>query len=70
MTAIGTDRPDWDPNSPNRTQVSLIDVKRAYFNAVIDKRDKPTFVDLPTENSDYGNVRTASPAHVWHTGSG
>ena len=53
MTAIGSHQPDWDPGSPNRTQISLVDVRRAYFNAVIDKRDKPTFVDLPNEDADH-----------------
>ena len=53
MTNIGNHRPDWDCESPHRTQVSLIDVRRAYFNAVIDKRDKPTFVDLPSEDPDH-----------------
>ena len=53
MTAIGSHQPDWDPGSPNRTQISLVDVRRAYFNAVIDKRDKPTFVDLPSEDADH-----------------
>jgi len=53
MTNVGSHRPDWDRESPNRTQVSLIDVRRAYFNAVIDKRDKPTFVDLPSEDPDH-----------------
>ena len=37
-------------------QLSFIDVKRAYFNAVIDKRDKPTFVDLSTEDANHGSM--------------
>ena len=38
-------------NSPHRTQVSIIDIKRAYFNAVIED-DKPVFVELPDEDPD------------------
>ena len=53
MTAIGSHQPAWDPGSPNRTPISLVDVRRAYFNALIDKRDKPTFVDLPNEDADH-----------------
>ena len=65
ITAIGT--PDWDPRSPNRTRVSLVDVKRAYFNAVIDKRDKPTFVDLPTEDADHGSMCGQLLRHMYGT---
>ena len=53
MTAIGSHQPDWDPGSPNRTHISLVDVRRAYFNAVIDKRDKPTLVDFLSEDPDH-----------------
>ena len=41
-----------DPNSPNRIQISLIDISRAYFNAKCDPA-KPTYVALPTEDSQY-----------------
>ena len=67
-TELTGHRPDWDPNSPNRTQVSLIDVKRAYFNAVIDQRDKPTFVDLPAEDSDHGSMCGHILRHIYGTG--
>ena len=60
-------RPDWDPKSPSRTQVSLIDVKRAYFNAVIDKRDKPPFVDLPAEDRDHGSMCGQLFRHMYGT---
>ena len=53
MTAVGTHQPNWDPKSPDRTQVSFVDITRAYFNAVIDGRDKPTFVELPAEDPDH-----------------
>ena len=37
--------------SERRTQVSVIDIKRAYFNAVISEGE-PTFVELPREDPD------------------
>ena len=52
MTRIGEHRPDWRPDSPSRTQLSFIDVSRAYFNAKIDQNEKPTFVSLPGEDPD------------------
>ena len=67
MTAIGTHRPDWDSKSPNRIQVSMIDVKRAYFNAVVDKCDKPTFVDLPAEDADHGSMCGQLLRHMYGT---
>ena len=67
MTAIGTHRPDWDPNSPNRPQVSLVDVKGAYFNGAIDRRDKPTFVDLPAEEPDHGSLCGQLLRHMYGT---
>ena len=49
MTRIGDHQPIWDPASPERTQISLIDIKRAYSNAKIKEGDAPTFVTLPGE---------------------
>ena len=37
-----------DPALPHRTQVLLIDISRAYFNAVTPE-DEPTYVELPPE---------------------
>ena len=37
MTSVGANVPDWDPTSATRTQISLVDIKRAYFNASIDQ---------------------------------
>jgi len=48
QTKIGSWQPDWDPMSPNRVQVSTVDVSRAYFNAKVDE-DQPCFVELPAE---------------------
>ena len=49
---IGTRQPDWNPHSPTRTQISMVDVKRAYFNAVISPGEPPAFVQLPSEDED------------------
>ena len=38
----------FDPASPERSQVLLIDISRAYFNAVTPD-DEPTFVELLPE---------------------
>ena len=37
-------------------QISLIDVARAYFNAVIPDDDPPTFVQLPAEDPDHPSM--------------
>ena len=41
------------PNSDMRTQVSFVDIGRAYFNAPTDPND-PTYVQLPAEDPDHG----------------
>ena len=38
-TGIGEHKPNWDPRSERRTQISLIDVSRAYFNAMCDPQE-------------------------------
>ena len=50
-TTIGDHRPDWRPESPDRTQISCVDIARAYFNAKCDPAD-PTYVQLPEEDGD------------------
>ena len=67
---------DRDPNSPTRTQVFVIDISRAYFNAAVDESN-PTFVELPHEDPDRargmcGKIRvhlygTRPAAKGWHT---
>ena len=42
-----------DPQSPDRTQVSFIDISRAYFCASTDPDDY-TYVELPPEDPDHG----------------
>ena len=39
-----------DGNSDQRTQVAVIDISRAYFNAQKDSDVNPTYVDLPNED--------------------
>ena len=41
------------PTSELRVQISLVDISRAYFNAMIDQ-DHPTFVALPPEHPEAG----------------
>ncbi len=69
-TSIGKHRPNWDPESPKRTQISLVDVKRAYFNAEVDPRDPPTFVELPKEDDDHALMCAQLLRHVWNANSG
>ena len=45
----GQPAPDRDPRSNKRIQISLIDISRAYFNAVVDE-ENPTYVQLPPEH--------------------
>ena len=42
---------DRSPTSELRTQVSVVDISRAYFNAKIDE-SQPSFVELPPEDPD------------------
>lgn len=67
MTRVGANQPDWQPESPTRTQISLIDVKRAYFNAAIDKDAAPTFVDLPSEDADHVTMCAQLLRHMYGT---
>ncbi len=67
MTKIGTHQPDWSPLSATRSQLSRIDVKRAYFNAEIDSRDPPTFVQLPAEDPDSETMVALLLRHMYGT---
>ena len=67
MTRCGHHQPDWDPMSPHRTQPSLIDVKRAYFNAKIDPREPPTYVRLPEEDPDASTMCGRLLRHMYGT---
>jgi hypothetical protein len=39
-----------DPRSERRTQISAIDISRAYFNASMEEGSEPTYVCLPPEH--------------------
>ena len=47
-----------------RLQISLIDVKRAYFNAVV---DEPIFVELPPEDPEHGRKCGRLKRHLYGT---
>ena len=56
-----------DGRSERRTQISAVDISRAYFNAATDD-DKPTYVMLPKEDPDHaGHVRIVEKAHEWNS---
>jgi len=67
MTKTPTHRPDWDPGSKTRTQISLIDVKRAYFNAQIDPTEPETFVQLPREDPEHESMCGLLLRHMYGT---
>ena len=67
VTEIGSHKPILDPLSPHRSQISSVDVKRAYFNAVIDERDPPTFVSLPKEDEDQSTMCALLVRHMYGT---
>ena len=55
-TDTGNEKPKCrDGRSPNRIQLSLIDISRAYFNAKCDS-EKTTFVALPSKDIDHQNT--------------
>ena len=67
---------DRDPESPDRTQLQILDVSRAYFDAATDDQN-PTYVELPPEDPDLGTgvcghllvhlYGTRRAAEGWHT---
>ena len=67
MTRIGSHQPIWDPMSPNRTQLSFIDTKRAYFNAKTEESDAPTFVTPPNEDPDSETMFGRLLRHMYGT---
>ena len=46
----GMRRHIYAPNSEMRTQIAVIDISRAYFNATKDHEKDPTNVELPEED--------------------
>ncbi len=67
MTKVGTHMPNWNPRSASRTQISIVDIKRAYFNAKVDPRDPPTFVQLPPEDPDSATMCAQTLRHMYGT---
>ena len=67
MTTTGNHRPIYDPASAQRTQMSFVDVKRAYFNAKIDREAAPCFVELPSEDPDSGKKCAELLRHMYGT---
>ena len=66
-----TDLPDEprkirDPRSPDRTQVLLIDISRAYFKALTSE-DEPTYVELPPEAGVPTNTFALLKKHMYGT---
>ena len=55
-----------DGRSPNRVQLSLIDISRAYFNAHCDPAN-PTFVNFPTEDSGHRDTCGLLLKHMYGT---
>ena len=66
QTRIGGWRPDWNPESTCRTQISTIDVSRAYFNARVDEKS-PCFVQLPAELGDVADLCGQLLRHMYGT---
>ncbi len=67
MTRIGDHRPDWEPTAPTGAQLRFIDIKRAYFNAKVDREAAPCFVDLPPEDPDHGDMCGELLRHMYGT---
>ena len=67
---------DRRPQSERRTQISIVDISRAYFNAKVDP-EHPAFVELPNEDPDkskgmcgqldYHMYGTRPAGKGWHT---
>ncbi len=65
-TTIGNWRPCYDPKSERRTQISLMDISRAYFNAKLDD-DATTYVQLPAEDEDSMHMCAKLLRHMYGT---
>jgi hypothetical protein len=65
-TTIGSWKPCREPKSEERTQVSFLDISRAYFNAKTDE-DQVTYVQLPAEDPDCGVLCARLLRHMYGT---
>ena len=55
-----------DGNSERRTQISAVDISRAYFNASTDESN-PTYVALPREDPDHVDKCGLLRKHMYGT---
>ncbi len=53
-------------NDPDRTQISLVDIRRAYFNAKVSD-DDPIFVELPPEDPNHKKMCGRLNRHLYVT---
>ena len=66
MTTVGNHAPNHDPESEERTQLSFVDVSRAYFNARTDPSE-PCYVQLPQEDPDHESMCGYLLRHMYGT---
>ena len=67
VTDIAGQKPKtWSPTSPQRMQMSLIDISRAYFNAPTDPL-KPSYVELPAEAGAPSGTCALLKRHMYGT---
>ncbi len=55
-----------DPRSEHRTQISFMDISRAYFCAATDP-ENPAYVELPAEDEDHGAMVGLLKKHMYGT---
>ncbi len=56
MTEAGQQQPDWNLTSKTRVQISLLDIKRADFNAQVDPKEPEKYVQLQHGDSDHESM--------------
>ena len=56
-----------EARSKRRTQISCVDISRAYFSAQIDDKLGPMFVELPAEDPDSENMVGKLNVHMYGT---
>ncbi len=65
-TTIGDWQPCYDPTSEKRTQIAMMDISRAYFNAKIGP-GVHTYVQLPPEDGDAEDMVAKLLRHMYGT---
>jgi len=65
-TRVGDWQPCYDQRSERRTQISLMDISRAYFNAKLDP-GVLTYVQLPEEDKDHEGQCAQLVRHMYGT---